>query len=616
MKILLVLVALFSGVFFAQAAPTIPLGTNNNYPARASATTNQLNVSASDVTSSVTLTEADPGQYIKVVATFIGRDRTYYRPEDLTVLSMTGATLQPGDNVYYYTGGSGNSVGDPIDSLPYSYHRSEQVTGSSDINSRSFVLRIRVGGLDAKGKGVPIRIKARFQGYYQKLVDGEYTGRYPVDETYDFTLPVSDAPALEVTPSFTSINPGQLRPDGTATVKYRVTAAGSSIKNISLRATAPSGTNFTGVFSPNDGVQSGNQILWRATGPVTSFEATAQIRVKARPGVKTAVAKYAAVGDVVDAFTRSKAGSLKMPIKSYTKGTISYATTSGLNGPVEVGETYTFYCQGWDPEGGDIFVSLNDVGVTTVPYAVTATGQFTVPPFRDRDLTQILSAYQKGKPSDTEVPGDPEAQVELLLGVVKITDGSTIYRRLKAKDSIAVGEVPAAPDITAGGNRFGLLQIDGPTGAALVRFGGNQRLLYARNGDVAVYGAIAVRKIRVTSGRSAMAGTFKPSGLDLTAYDPAGSPNLTTLISAQSTSTADHPLEIAGLTRSGTLSHSGPVKLNGGLLYTEGNLTILGDIEGEGAIVCTGNFIHKGKMKITTSNELVLGVVGSFTTAE
>jgi len=615
MKILLGLFTLFLGTFWAEAAP-ISFGINDRVPKLPSTSVNQFNVAAKEMGSNIPLTEADPGQYIEVKATLFGKKNQFYRPEDLTVLSMTGATLEPGANVYYYVLPNGSQGVDPINSIPHSYQRSALVNTITDINSPAFILKIRVGGLDSKGRGVPIRIKARFQGYYQKLVNGEYTGRFPVDVIQEFTLPVSDAPALEVTPSFTSVHQGELRPDGTATIKYRVTAAGSSMKNISLRATAPKGTDFTGVFTPNDGTQAGNQIAWLAPGPLAAFEATAQIRVKARPGVKTAVAKYSAAAEVVDTFLKKKSGTLKMPIKSFLRGTIDYAAPAGLNGPVEVGGTYVFYCQEWDKEGGDIFVSLDDAGVTSVSYAPIATGTFDVPPFHERDLTHILSAYQKAKPSDTEVTGDPLAQLELLLGVVKITDGTTIFRRLRKGDPIAVGEAPESPDITAGSNRFGLLQIDGPTGAALVRFGGNNRLLYGRNGNVAMYGSIAVKSLRLLSGRSAMVGSFRPTGLDLTAYDPAGNPGLTTISSAQTTSTAESPLDISGNTRAGTLSHSGPVKFNGGLLYVQGNLTILGDIDGVGAIVCTGNFTHKGKLKLTTSNELVLGVVGSFTTAE
>jgi hypothetical protein len=556
--------------------------------------------------------ELAPGQYgvttlrlEAVNGTLAERSEGYgYEAQRITVVSIVDGELDPTHVVEYFA----PVVGQPqqpytISALPYTY-----LNKTAGIHLRLRPLPPKAGAT----RPVPIRFRVRFEGNIitNYISNPANIKRTPIDTIMEFVIPVSNAPALLTSATFSSLNPGELRADGKAIVNYRVTASGSPIKNLSFRARIPKGTDLVpGIISPPDGVVTASDVTWRVTGPVTQFNASMDLRVRTRPGVKIATTTFSAVGSVLD-YTRTAQGRLNMPIKNFDKGVIEYATSTGIGGAVGVGATYTYNCREWDPEGGDIFTFLNDVSLTAVPFSAPQ-GTFTVPPFRDRDLQQFLSARQKGPLVDTLVVGEKKAQVEMVQGTARVTDGTTVYRQLRTGDWLATGEISGVPSVPPpGSDRFDLLQISGPTSAALVRFTGDERLLYARGGSVAISGFIVASSISVHTGKKLVTIPLRSTGFPFSAYDTIGKTGVTKLSVSVTTSTSESPFSLDGFVRSGTHFHTGPVDLRGAVYYVDGDLTIDGDITGEGAILCTGNFTHKGSIRTLAT----IAVGGSFST--
>jgi hypothetical protein len=566
----------------------------------------QLFVNESPISAYPQHTEIDPGQLVYLHAPLVSNvSGTSFDLEKCTILSMTGGIIEQNTLYESILISPGVYETSYINKLPYTY------AGKPSF----WQLALRANPLNSKGRGTPVHVKARYDGDIVRSIFGspDYH-RSPISVVFEFVVPVSDSPALVVSATFNSLNPGELRREGAATVNYRATAAGSNIENLLFRARIPKGTDLVpGQIFPNTGVVSGSEIIWNTAGPVTAFNASIGLRVKKRPGVRIAIASYSAAG-LANGYLRSASGKLKMPIKGFDKGSIEYTAPGGINGPVIVGETYPFTCCGWDKEGGSIFVTLNDTAVTTVPFN-NPTGQFTVPPFRDPDLRHTLSAEQTGPISDTEVRGEEIASVALAAGMVKVTDGTTTYRALRSGDLIAAGEFPSESNVVGPGNLFGLVKIDGPNSAAHIRYKSGFSVLYARDGGVAVFSKIQVGRLRVSTGRRTITtpATRLPAGV-FAEYNPAGRPNTTVITAATFNPTIEAPLEIFGAAyRSGALSVNGPVNFANGFLYVDGDLTIVGDITGAGTIICNGNFTHRGSIELVASDGL-LGVTGTFTT--
>ncbi|MEA3186482.1 MAG: hypothetical protein QOD99_312, partial [Chthoniobacter sp.] len=492
----------------------------------------------------------------------------------LTILSLKGATLEPGNEWY-----PDDQHPEAIEHLPFTMRFHKNVCHAS------FHLRIKVKPLNRNGHSEPVQIRFHSRIEFRGFPPGSGTDAvtdhpFTDDEIITYTLPVSDVPVLSIACTVNTPNPGEFRAGGSGQYLFNAEAPGAQMEDFTIKARAPKGTAIVpNTVAPAGFTQSGNELTWVLPGPLTKFYGAFGVRVKDRPGTKTATANFNAAARVQD-FARAGAKSSKTPIRAFDRGKIDYQAENGLNGEVKVGEEVFFECSDWDPEGGDILVSLNDVGLTIVPLSAPF-GTFVVPPFRDPDLEHVLTAQQKGKPVDQVVKGKPEAVAEASIGSVVIVDeNATALRRLAEGGQTAVGEVKTEGGALDSGSQFGLLRIDSATSAVLLRFlaASDTRLLFARGGDVRVYGAIQVGQLRVdTGGRKKIALNYTPNG-DFSAYNTKDQATGDNVIVGITTGART----IQGPAYATNWTHTGNINLDGGILFIEGDTVITGDVAGQG----------------------------------
>jgi hypothetical protein len=545
------------------------------------------------------IAEADPGQVIKIYNLWyvgegeigaVGPPQYSGLHSVIRMVSLTGATAyaEPGYD-------------DEIQVMK----KAPSTVIYPDAFGAPFIFYVKVNPFNREGHAAPVVLKVAVD-LYNNSGDGNTPPH--VHEICTYTLPVSQIPKLHVAVNVNTPDPKALHPGESGLFQYTTDAAGANMDGLIFKAQVPKGTTLQSMY-PAGGVQTGREITWKPGGTLTSFAAGFSAKVNARPGTANATTTFGGVAKV-ESFARSAQQTKKIPITGFDNGKIVYSTPTGTNGPVTVDQTYAYVLTDWDWDGGDVDVELEgkyvDTGTAAKPY-----GEFTVPVFKDADLEAVLTAKQTKHPVDTIVTGEVDAVVELLHGnAVMVGSDSVIVRKLRPGGKVATGEVD--PTDTAFADQLGHLRLDGPSSAVVLHyaarqgFGSDGRLVFARNGDVAVYGGVRPHKIKFP-GIAALA--YTPQ--NFTAYDTSHKTGVNNLGSILSDDTRLNGYCFVN----GDLLISGQVILDGAICYTTGNVTISGELTGSGTFICLGNVTVQNPGKLTlktpTATSLTLGVGGT-----
>ncbi|MGC3989420.1 MAG: hypothetical protein QM796_07030 [Chthoniobacteraceae bacterium] len=469
-----------------------------------------------------------------------------------------------------------------------------------------FIIFAKVNNLDKQGHSVPVVLKAAID-LYNDTGDGN-TPPY-VHETCTYVLPVSEVANLQVAANVVTQTTGEVHPGETALYQFTTTAAGADMDSLVFKAQLPKGATLVSLY-PGDGVQSGSVVTWKPTGTQSSFAAGFSVKVKYRPGTARLTSVYGGAAKV-QSYLRTAQATSKTPIKSIEDGLLTYYTNTGPNGPVAVDQTYTYVLSNWDWAAGDVAVSLDDNFLATIDSSAPY-GSFEVPVFKDPDLEEVLSAKQTDHPVDTIVTGEVDAKAELVTGqVVMVTAASEIARKLHDGSKVATGEVVTTD--TTFPDQLGHLRLDGTSSGVVLAYaarptlGSDGRLIFARGGDVAVYGGVRAHKIKIGTATQAY------TAQDFTAYDVSHKNGVLTLGPTISSDTTVYGY----IYRPGDLLITANVNFNGSIWFVTGNVTITGSITGQGSLICQGNVtvMNPGKLQILTPATLTLGVGGTLTIA-
>lgn len=129
------------------------------------------------------------------------------------------------------------------------------------------------------------------------------------------------------------------------------------------------------------------------------------------------------------------------------------------------------------------------------------------------------------------------------------------------------------------------------------------------SGENKIYGDLQSASGVTVEGETAIFGEIRteadPESLpvvNISSYDPELEPGLQTVNSGAGT------LEVVGFNKSyGSLTVDNGVRLNGGVLYVEGDLTVsAGGVSGKGALVSTGNITVYGDGEATSDNQAAI----------
>lgn len=440
-------------------------------------------------------------------------------------------------------------------------------------------------------------------------------------KTATFTLPVSQDPALEVAAtSYTSDaeNNAILHPGEGAYYTFTTSANSATMTNVSFKATIPRGTTLiAGSIFPSSGVQNGSTVSWLSAGDQTEFRCGFNVKCASSPGASAAVTQFGGAARIEN-YARSKSGSNKIPIETFSKGQIDYHSAQGEDGPVAVDQDCTYEVSNWDWSAGDVDVSINGAPIGTASEGKTS-GAFTVPVFTNSDLESTLSAVQTGKPADRIVTGIKASTVEWVSGSAVMVDGSgNIARTLTRGGKVAAGEVVTTA--TASSNQLGHLRLDGGDSAVSLLYppqpggGSDVRLIFARGGDVSVYGGVLASAI--TAGEAGTVTYKTPESLasKLLSYNTSTNPGVVNESSAFLSGTTTLSGYVYG---SQSITVAGNVTLTGAICYFAGDLTITGSVTGTGTIICIGNLTvaHGATLQFQGSGSVTLGVGGTLVIA-
>ena len=394
--------------------------------------------------------------------------------------------------------------------------------------------------------------------------------------------------------------------------QFKTDADGLTMNNVSFRATVPKGTSLiAGTIYPGSGVYhpgTPGSVIWLSPGAQTEFDSGFSVKAASRPGTKNAICNFSGATRV-EGYPRSASGSSKIPVETFSQGQIDYYNSANVkDGLVSVDEPCSYTVSGWDWYGGDVAVSLNGASIGTATEAVPS-GTFTAPVFKDADLESVLTAQQTGKPVDTIITGKEASVVEFVSGSVAMVNGDgTIARKLARGGKVANGEVVTSD--TASPDQLGHLLLNTKESAVVLHYlpatgyGSDGRLLFARGGDVSVFGGIRPSAIRVVNGAS-----LSYTKQNLTGYDTSNMAGVQNLGSSQTGATT-----LTGPVYSGVdLAIKGDVTLSGAICYFAGNVTITGTVSGTGSIVCIGKLtVGSGaKLKVQQPTGFALGVGGT-----
>ncbi len=499
--------------------------------------------------------------------------------------SITGASVNIPENVLDYGDPSGGSTPISILSLPFTFDFAAPGYTSD------FRINAKVDPLDKSGKPHPVVLKWSID-----LSDAGGTCAYPhLVASSTYTLPVTAGPKLYVAAQALTSQPGVVHPSSVVTYLFTAQAAGGTMTGLQYKARIPKGSTLRpGTINPPDGALSGSEVTWTTSASVKTFTCGFAVKFDGRPGTKTAKTTYGAQAEILGHKQTAK-GTNSVPITGYDSGLLTYRSAKGVDAAVQVGETATFTCNGWDFEGGDVDVTLNGEKIGTAT-ATQTSGTFVVPPFKDDSLEHLLTARQgPGKPVDDPMSGTALAVAELASGQVEIVDGEgNVARRVAMGEKVAVGEVTIPADF-AGATEFGDLRVVGATSAVVLAYAptgptvpADTRLIVAKGGDVRIYGVVRPGKLVVQAGHHVLSETFAPQ--DLSGFDTSSQPGVVSLMSPTTS------VELTGYSYSPSQvwTVSGDVTMNGGVLFTLGGATIAGALNGSGSFICSTDLTLQG----------------------
>lgn len=131
-----------------------------------------------------------------------------------------------------------------------------------------------------------------------------------------------------------------------------------------------------------------------------------------------------------------------------------------------------------------------------------------------------------------------------------------------------------------------------------IKFEGDEVVV---TGDVQAAGGADLGSNLIQGERRLFASQAPIPSIRIEDYNTAGMPGVTTFTDSNG------PSEISGYAyRGGSLNFSSGLELNGGILYVDGDITINGQIKGEGAIISTGRVNINANGALASSNKVAL----------
>ena len=399
--------------------------------------------------------------------------------------------------------------------------------------------------------------------------------------------------SVEVSLTAQSQQPGQVKPG--QTIQYIVEAvADDTADRLELSARIPRGTTLIELsVSDTDHLVNadGSTLAWafdEVSGAQVSY--TVQVlelghrRLKKFDEIRNKAHAAARFGEI----SSGDRDVARLELLKIKPGELTYYSVNGAeHGKVVVGYPITVAIRGWDADYGPVTVTYQGepVGTLTPPEAAQA---FEVPAFEKNNFKAELLATQGPLERRMQLKGLPEFLVALSAGGPTVKGG----HKLKAGRFLAEGE------LELGAVDFNLNVPDGA--AAAVVTGQRIGLVVNRQTGIQIVGSLSARRktaLNLSRG-TVIFDRQLTAPLDLNQYDPAEQPNLTVLSPGEQAG-----LSLAGFARcTGDLTVTGPLHLDGGILFVEGHLDLRAGLSGTGEIFATRNLRVTGPISFRTDN--------------
>lgn len=260
------------------------------------------------------------------------------------------------------------------------------------------------------------------------------------------------------------------------------------------------------------------------------------------------------------------------------------------------GDAVSYVGKDWDPEGDHVFVYWNDKQLGEHAGAAELSGQWSVPLFPDDSCKGRLKAVQgevvktltlRAAKWGAVIFADKDVTAGLDRG--DSVEARSEGRKLKTKSVLCENEAPALGDK-----------------ATAVWMTERAFVVENRPKGIKIRGAVTSPDVRMAlSGNRAY--TFAVRGNAPASYDPAGRSGVNALPPVLESATS-----LSGFARaSGDLRIKGPLRLDGGVLYVAGNLTLDAGVSGKGAVIVAGTATIRGPVDLVTDSVAALVTGGT-----